>query len=54
MVISVGSYEKIGGREGSIWKEKTKMEERENERNLNETIIGSRCSLWTSNKKMES
>ena len=26
---------------------------KKNERNFNETVTGSRCSLWTSDKKME-
>ena len=57
MVISVGAEslyvrDMVAGKEvyGS---KKPKNGGKRNERYLNETIIGSRCSLWTSDKKME-
>ena len=57
MVISVGAklfYVQRAVAEREVYGRKNQNGGKKNERDLNETIIRSRCSLWTSNKKMES
>ena len=43
----------VSRREEALRKKKTKNGGLKIERNFNETVIRSRCSLWTSDKKME-
>ena len=40
--------------ESEVYGRKNQNGGKENERYFNETVIRSRCSLWTSDKKMES
>ena len=43
----------VSRREEALRKKKTKNGGLKNERNFNETVTRSRCTLWTSDKKME-